>query len=60
MILTLGQPSVMMVRAQRSGYERCGSTALTAVMTEISAVHQKAAHTLLRFRKFIATGPRSP
>ena len=45
-----------MVRARRGGYERCECTALTAVMTAISAVHQKAARALLRFRKFIATG----
>ena len=56
MILTLEQPSVMMVRARRVESDRSEWLALTAVMTAISAVHRKAARALFRFRKFIATG----
>ena len=41
----------MMVRARRGESEREMRLALTAVMTAISAVHQKAARALLRFRK---------
>ena len=43
MIWTTQQPSVMMVRARRGESERAMTLALTAVMTAISAVHQKAA-----------------
>ena len=44
------------MRARRGESESSELLALTAVMTAISAVHQKAARALLRFRKFIATG----
>ena len=56
MILTLSEPSVMMVRARRVESESAEWLALTAVMTAISAVHQKAARALFRFRKLIAAG----
>ena len=46
----------MMVRARRGESEREMRLALTAVMTAISAVHQKAARALFRFRKLIAAG----
>ena len=46
----------MMVRTSRGESERAMTLALTAVMTSISAVHQKAARALVRFRKFITTG----
>ena len=55
-IATLAQPSVMMVRARRGESEREMRLALTAVMTAISAVHQKAARALFRFRKSGAAG----
>ena len=52
--------SVMMVRARRGESERLMTTALTAVMTAISAMHQKAARAraraLFRFRKSGAAG----
>ena len=41
----------MMVRDRRGGYESSELLALTAVMTAISAMHQKAARALFRFRK---------
>ena len=47
---------MMMVRARRGESERAMTLALTAVMTAISAVHQKAARALFRFRKLIAAG----
>ena len=56
MILTLSEPSVVMVRARRGGSERAMTLALTAVMTAISAVHRKVARALFRFRKLIAAG----
>ena len=56
MILTLGEPSVMMVRDRRGGYESSDCTGLTAVMTAISAVHRKDARALFRFRKSAAAG----
>ena len=56
MILTRSVQTVKMVRARRVESDRSEWLALTAVMTAISAVHQKAARALLRFRKFIATG----
>ena len=46
----------MMVRTLRGESERAMTLALTAVMTAISAVHQKAARALFRFRKLIAAG----
>ena len=49
------EPSVMMVRARRVESERAMTLALTAVMTAISAVHQKAARAFT-VSKFIATG----
>ena len=53
---TLFSPSVMMVRARRVESESSELLALTAVMTAISAVHQKAARALFRFRKSAAAG----
>ena len=50
------QPPVMMVRARRGESERAMTLALAAVMTAISAVHQKAARALFRFRKLIGAG----
>ena len=47
---------VMMVRARRGGSERTMTFGLTAVMTSISAMHQKAARALFRFRKSGAAG----
>ena len=46
----------MMVRARRGGSERTVTFGLTAVMTSISAMHQKAARALFRFRKSGAAG----
>ena len=46
----------MMVRARRGGSERTMTFGLTAVMTSISAMHQKAARALFRFRKSGAAG----
>ena len=48
--------SVKMVRARRVESESSELLALTAVMTAISAMHQKAARALLRFRKSGAAG----
>ena len=45
-----------MVRARRGGSERTMTFGLTAVMTSISAMHQKAARALFRFRKSGAAG----
>ena len=56
MILTHYEPSVMMVRARRVESERSEWLALTAVMTAISAVHQKTARAPFRFRKSAAAG----
>ena len=42
--------------ARRGGSERSMTTGLTAVMTSISAMHQKAARALFRFRKSGAAG----
>ena len=44
------------MRARRGESERAMTLALTAVMTAISAVHQKAARALLRFRKLSRAG----
>ena len=41
----------MMVRARRIESESSELLALTAVMTAISAMHQKAARALFRFRR---------
>ena len=49
-------PTVMMVRTRRGGYESSEWLGLTAVMTSISAVHQKAARALFRLRKSGAVG----
>ena len=49
-------PSVMMVRARRVESDRSELLALTAVMTTISAIHQKAERALLQFRKSGAAG----
>ena len=46
----------MMVRARRGGFERTMTLGLTAVMTSISAMHQKAARAHFRFRKSGAAG----
>ena len=45
-----------MVRARRGGSERTMTLGLTAVMTSISAMHQKTARALFRFRKSGAAG----
>ena len=46
----------MMVRARCGGSERTMTLGLTAVMTAISAMHQKAARALFRLRKSGAAG----
>ena len=46
----------MMVRARRVEPQSSEWLALTAVMTAISAMHQKAARALFRFRKSGAAG----